>query len=295
MDLRKTGAFIAQRRREKGLTQSQLAMHLAVTDKAVSRWETGRGFPDPATLPALAEALGVSIAELVNGEAAAVEETRESAEDAVLSALRYAGGLRRQTIGAALLVAGLLCLFYSFLAVGVSLLAFYLLAAVLLAVGVGMLRWAKHPAGTLQALSPRAARIGALLSLAAAFVLEWLPSGVQMRWATPPGEPPHISYCAYFNLLPFAYGNVFPLLTAILTALLLLAALIALLRKRPLGRRSFVGGVLALLLSLAGAVLFGTLTPTGWGISLSLLVSLVLHALGARNRAQTVASDDPAE
>ena len=41
MDLRKTGAFIAQRRREKGLTQSQLAAHLAVTDKAVSRWETG--------------------------------------------------------------------------------------------------------------------------------------------------------------------------------------------------------------------------------------------------------------
>ncbi len=289
MDLGKTGAFIAQRRREKGLTQSQLAAHLAVTDKAVSRWETGRGFPDPATLPALAEALGVSIAELVNGEATAVEETRESAEDAVLSALRYAGGLRRQTIGAALLVAGLLCLFYSFLAVGVSLLAFYLLAAVLLAAGAGMLRWAKHPAGTLRVLSPRAARTGALLFLAAAFVLEWLPSGVEMRWATPPGEPPHISHCAYFSSLPFAYGNVFPLLTAILTALLLVGGLTALLRKRE-SSKLFVGSALALLLSLAPALLFGALTPTGWGISLSLLVSLILHALGARDRAQNIDS-----
>lgn len=293
MDLRKTGAFIAQRRREKGLTQSQLAAHLAVTDKAVSRWETGRGFPDPATLPALAEALDVSIAELVNGEAAAVEETRESAEDAVLSALRYAGGLRRQTIGAVLLAAGVLCLFYSFVAVGVSLLAFYVLGAVLLAAGAGMLWWAKHPAKALRVLSPRAARTGALLFLAAAFVLEWLPSGVQMRWATPPGEPPHFSYCAYFSLLPFAYGNVFPLLTTALTALLLGSALIALLRKRPLGRRGFVGSVLALLLSLAGALLFGTLTPTGWGISLCLLLSLALHALGARE--EMVRGTEPAE
>lgn len=286
MDLKKTGAFIAQRRRDRGLTQSQLAAHLAVTDKAVSRWETGRGFPDPATLPALAEALGVSIAELVNGEAAAVEETRESSEEAVLSALRYAGGLRRQTLGAVLLAAGVLCLFYGLVAVGVSTLAFYLLSAALLAAGGGLLWRAKRPARAFGTLSARTARILSIVFLFIAFVLEWLPNGVQMRWAAPPGEPPHFSYCAYFSLLPFGYGNVFPLLTAAMTAVLLAGALAALARKRPLGRRSFVGSVLALLFSLAGALLFGTLTPTGWGISLSLLASLAFHALGSRDSAR---------
>lgn len=282
MDLQKTGAFIAQCRRARGLTQSQLAAHLAVTDKAVSRWECGRGFPDPATLPALAEALGVTVTELVNGESAA-SETQESAEAAILSALRYVGGLRRKTLGAVLLTAGLLSLFYSVLVVGVSTLVFYVLAAALLAAGAGLLWRAKHPAKALRVLSPKAARVGALLTLAAAFALECLPHGFEMRWATPPGEPPHITYCAYFSLLPAGYGNIFPLFTALATAALLVAALAALARNRPLGRRVFVGGVLALLFSLAGLLLLGALTPIGWGISLLLLASLALQALGGRN------------
>lgn len=285
MDLKKTGAFIAQRRREKELTQSQLAAHLAVTDKAVSRWETGRGFPDPSTLPALAEALGVSVTELVNGEAAAVEETRESSEEAVLSALRYAGGLRRQTIGAVLLAVGVLCLFYGLVAVGVSTPAFYLLGALLLAAGIVLLRRVKRPARTFGVLSTRTARILSIVFLFIAFVLEWLPNGVQMRWAAPPGEPPHFSYCAYFSLLPFGYGNIFPLLTAVGTSVLLAGALAALMRRRPIGRWFFVVGTLTLILSLAPALLLGALMPTGWGISLSLLASLAFHALGARDAA----------
>lgn len=281
MDLQKTGAFIAQCRKARGLTQSQLAAHLAVTDKAASRWECGRGFPDPATLPALAEALGVTVTELINGEATA-SEASESAEEAVLSALRYVGSQRRKTLGAALLTAGLLFLFYSFLVVGASTLVFYVFAAALLAAGAGLLWWAKHPDKTLRVLSPKAARVGALLILAAALVLECLPRGVEMRWATPPGEPAHVSYCAYFSLLPVGYGNVFPLLTALATVVLLVAALAALARKRPLGGRVFVGSVLALLFSLAGLLLLGALTPTGWGISLLLLASLALQAIANR-------------
>ena len=60
MDAEKFGAFVAQCRREKNWTQAELAAKLQVTDKAVSRWERGRGFPDIQLLLPLANALGVS-------------------------------------------------------------------------------------------------------------------------------------------------------------------------------------------------------------------------------------------
>ena len=68
MDQAKIGGFIAQRRKELGLTQAELAEKLAVTDKAVSKWETGRGLPDPGLFEPLCDALGVSLAELFAGE-----------------------------------------------------------------------------------------------------------------------------------------------------------------------------------------------------------------------------------
>lgn len=61
------GAFIAQLRKEQGLTQKELADRLNVTDKAVSKWETGKGFPDVKLLEPLARALGVSLVELMQG------------------------------------------------------------------------------------------------------------------------------------------------------------------------------------------------------------------------------------
>ena len=68
MDAQKFGAFIAQCRKEKSMTQSELAAKIMVTDKAVSRWERGKGFPDINLLLPLAEALEVSVLELVHSE-----------------------------------------------------------------------------------------------------------------------------------------------------------------------------------------------------------------------------------
>jgi transcriptional regulator with XRE-family HTH domain len=68
MDLDKTGIYISTLRKQSNMTQRELAEKIGVTDKAVSRWETGKGFPDVALLPSLAEALGTSISELVMGE-----------------------------------------------------------------------------------------------------------------------------------------------------------------------------------------------------------------------------------
>lgn len=68
MDNLKFGAFLAHLRKERGLTQRELADMLHVTDKAVSKWETGKGFPDLKLLEPLARALEVSLVELLQGE-----------------------------------------------------------------------------------------------------------------------------------------------------------------------------------------------------------------------------------
>lgn len=66
MDAKTFGAFLARVRREQGLTQAELAEQLHVTDKAVSRWERGVGLPDINTLEPLADALGLSLADLMH-------------------------------------------------------------------------------------------------------------------------------------------------------------------------------------------------------------------------------------
>ena len=68
MDNIRFGQFIAQRRKELGMTQKDLADKLCVTDKAVSKWETGKGCPDVKLLEALAQTLEVSLVELIRGE-----------------------------------------------------------------------------------------------------------------------------------------------------------------------------------------------------------------------------------
>ena len=65
MDNQKLGIFITELRKEKGLTQAQLAQKLNVTDKAVSKWERGVGFPDIKLLEPLADVLDISLLELM--------------------------------------------------------------------------------------------------------------------------------------------------------------------------------------------------------------------------------------
>ena len=68
MDAEKFGAFIAVCHKENNMTQLQLAQKLKVTDKAVSRWERGKGFPDISLLVPLSEALNISVLELMRSE-----------------------------------------------------------------------------------------------------------------------------------------------------------------------------------------------------------------------------------
>lgn len=81
MDAKAFGAFLAETRRSRGLTQSALAERLHVTDKAVSRWERGLGFPDINTLEPLADALGLTLAQLMHADSGKGEDAGQSLED----------------------------------------------------------------------------------------------------------------------------------------------------------------------------------------------------------------------
>lgn len=85
------GRFLAQLRREKGMTQKELAATLYVSDKAVSKWERGLSVPDISLLVPLAEQLNVTVAELLQGRRVEEEQrfTREETEDLIRKALTF--------------------------------------------------------------------------------------------------------------------------------------------------------------------------------------------------------------
>jgi len=84
MDQIMIGKFIAACRKEKKMTQAQLAEKLGISDRAVSKWETGKCMPDASLMPELCEQLGISINDLFNGRRVTMENYKEAAEAAML-------------------------------------------------------------------------------------------------------------------------------------------------------------------------------------------------------------------
>ena len=84
MDQLKTGRFIAEKRKEKKLTQAQLAEALGITDRAVSKWETGKSLPDASIMLDLCMLLGISVNELLSGEVLEMTNYNEMAEKNLL-------------------------------------------------------------------------------------------------------------------------------------------------------------------------------------------------------------------
>lgn len=107
MDAKACGELIARRRKEQGLSQGELAARLHVTDKAVSKWETGRGLPGIDSLEPLAGELGLSVSELLSGKQLTAEELPKEAGGQIVESMRK--GRKRIIQGAgAMLAAGLL-------------------------------------------------------------------------------------------------------------------------------------------------------------------------------------------
>ena len=138
MEQTKIGSFIAQKRKEKNLTQSQLAAKLGVSDKTVSKWERGKCMPDYSIAEALCAALGITLAELFAGEAKDTESPRTSDEQQMLDMLERVQRLEKQVLQAALLVLlGMALLAVSHTVGGTSVQDF--LSGALLGVGVGIM------------------------------------------------------------------------------------------------------------------------------------------------------------
>ena len=88
MNNEKIGKFIAECRKEKSFTQFQLAEMLNITDRAVSKWETGRSMPDVSIMLELCKVLNISVNELLNGERLNMNEYNEKAEKLLIEMAR---------------------------------------------------------------------------------------------------------------------------------------------------------------------------------------------------------------
>ena len=87
MDMQKIGGFLGQLRKEQGMTQEQLGEKLGVTNKTISRWETGTYLPPVEMLQGLSEMYGITINEILSGDRLEEKEYREKAEENIKMAL----------------------------------------------------------------------------------------------------------------------------------------------------------------------------------------------------------------
>ena len=278
MNAEKTGRFIVERRKQKGYTQKELAEKLMVTDKAVSRWETGKGFPDTSLLKPLSEQLGVSVGELLAGEVIEESQWKEQTDRLLTDALGYSGKmLAGGIVNAVLIVLGVLMILSQFFVPfwgGCYPYAAWAGGAVVIASAASRFWWKKKTV-------KRTLYLFAIVLQAAALLLEASPRGVVLIFAPGPDQRIRSTF-SYFDMTPFGYANFAPLLTAILTVMVLGLAFLALLRFEKAGRLRnavFVCSVLAAVFSF-GPLLFGFayMNAVSYAVSGILLASLCLQA-----------------
>lgn len=137
MDQQNIGKFIAQKRKEQNLTQEQLAQRLGVSNKTVSKWETGKCMPDYSVVKGLCAQLHITVAELLDG-APAEKNAAQASDEQVMELLRRTQTLEKEKVslyGILLIVMGIALLAVSHSFGGSDLQDF--LSGVLLGISVG--------------------------------------------------------------------------------------------------------------------------------------------------------------
>lgn len=282
MDKNVIGRFIAELRKQKGLTQKELAERLMVTDKAISRWETGKGLPDTSLLKPLGDVLGVSVTELLSGKRIKEVEMNAQADNIILESLNYSKRMLVSIISAVLFIIGLAFIISPLFLASQS----YIWTLGLVIVAIAVLYLYIRKRGYSVKATNRVYYLAALALQGIALVIEILPIGVVMVFATSPTERT-IEMCSYFSLLPLGYANVTPLLTGILTVVIILLGIIALFnfdKTAKLKKVIFVCSVISLLLSIVPLFLFGTvgMTAASYAVSIAILFSICLQAVANR-------------
>ena len=97
MDQMKIGSFLKELRKEKGITQEQLAEQLNISNRSVSRWETGSNMPDISMLVEIAEFYEVDIREIIDGERKS-ENMNEEVKETILAVADYADKQKKQAV-----------------------------------------------------------------------------------------------------------------------------------------------------------------------------------------------------
>ncbi len=156
MDVEKTGAYLASLRKGRGMTQQQVADILGVSNKTVSKWESGAGLPDIAALPALAALYGVTADDILAGETRPRAVSGDVPNE-VGAYLEQRGSLRFRICYAAAVLAAIAGWLFG------EVWAYLALAAVVLAVWIG---WGRAPVGDTQRR-----RLLALVPLGAAWLV----------------------------------------------------------------------------------------------------------------------------
>ena len=111
MNQEKIGKFILKLRKEKNMTQKELANKIGVTDRAISKWENGRGLPDLSLMKPLCDELEISINELISGERIDKIEYQDKFDENVLDTIDYSQKQIKKTRNKYAVILGIIILF----------------------------------------------------------------------------------------------------------------------------------------------------------------------------------------
>lgn len=112
MDQVKIGKFIAERRKAQGLTQAALAEKLGITDRAISKWETGRAMPDSSIMLELCEILEINVTELLTGELIMKNEYDKKLEQSLIDMVKQKEEADKRLLRMEIIIGVPLCIVY---------------------------------------------------------------------------------------------------------------------------------------------------------------------------------------
>lgn len=121
----KTGNYIAGLRKEKNMTQRELAERINVSDKTISKWETGKSMPDLDCIGKLCETLGVSVNEIISGESLSADDYSRKAEETIMTLMEEneknkKGNMAMMIVGIVMLIIAIIMLFFGGGSMGMS-------------------------------------------------------------------------------------------------------------------------------------------------------------------------------